>query len=337
MKLLVIRLSAIGDIVLTTPVLRCLKKQLPQAELHYLVEPAYKEVLAHNPYIDVLHQTEHNWLTTIHELKSENFDRIIDLQNNKDTQSLATALQVPVSAVQQHAFKKAIYTRLKWNVMPQTHVVDRYFQTIAPLGVKNDGAGLDYFIPRLEEVPFKDIPASHHAGFIALVIGASFFTKRLPVEQWKALCASIQHPLILLGGPAEREAGAAIQEIDPIKIYNACGKFSLNESADLLRKSKLVVAQDTGLMHIAAAFKKPIITIWGSTTPALGMTPYFGNHFLQGKGLPPYEAVQVYSLWCRPCTTAGRHQCPQGHFKCMRQIDVGEIALKVQARLQAAR
>jgi ADP-heptose:LPS heptosyltransferase len=337
MKILVIRLSAIGDIVLTTPILRCLKKQLPDAELHFLVQPSYKEVIAHNPYIDAIHELEHNWLTTINELKNQEFDYIIDLQNNKETQRLAAELKVPVHAVKQHTLEKTLFIRLKWNVMPKNHVVDQGFKAIAPLGVKNDGAGLDYFIPRLEEVPYKDIPLSHHAGFIAMVIGASFFTKRLPVEKWKELCAQINHPIILLGGKEAYAAGEEIRRVDETKVYNACGKFTLNESADLVRKSKLVIAHDTGLMHIAAAFKKPIIVIWGSTIPSLGMTPYYGNHFLQSRQQPPSDSVQVHKLWCRPCTTVGRHQCPQGHFKCMKEINVDEIVQKVNTRLQATR
>jgi heptosyltransferase-2 len=216
--------------------------------------------------------------------------------------------------------------------MPKVHIIDRYLETVSSFGVKNDGAGMDYFIAPHEEVKLEDIPASHHAGYIAMVIGASFYTKKLPVEKLQELCRKIDHPVILLGGKEEREEGDAIAATDPVKIYNACGKFSLNESADLVRKSKLVIAHDTGLMHMAAAMKKPVIAVWGSTTPSFGMVPYYGDNYLY-QHAKPYDDVQVHKLWCRPCTKMGRHKCPQGHFKCMKNISIDDMVLKVERRL----
>jgi heptosyltransferase-2 len=216
--------------------------------------------------------------------------------------------------------------------MPKVHIIDRYLETVSSFGVKNDGAGMDYFIAPHEEVQLKDIPASHHAGYIAMVIGASFYTKKLPIEKLQELCRKIDHPVILLGGKEEREEGDAIATTDPVKIYNACGKFSLNESADLVRKSKLVIAHDTGLMHMAAAMKKPVIAVWGSTTPSFGMVPYYGDNYLY-QHAKPYDDVQVHKLWCRPCTKMGRHKCPQGHFKCMKNISIDDMVQKVERRL----
>ena len=216
--------------------------------------------------------------------------------------------------------------------MPKVHIIDRYLETVKSFGVQNDGEGMDYFIPENERVPMHDIPASHHAGFISIVIGASFYTKKLPVDKLQELCRKINHPIILLGGKEEREEGDAIASVDPIKVYNACGKFSLHESADLVRQSKVVVAQDTGLMHMAAALKKPVVAVWGSTTPSFGMTPYYGDNFLQLHP-DPYDNVQVLKLWCRPCTKIGRDKCPQGHFKCMRNLSLDEIVADVEKRL----
>jgi heptosyltransferase-2 len=217
--------------------------------------------------------------------------------------------------------------------MPKVHIIDRYMETVAPFGVYNDGEGMDYFIPENERVPLRDIPASHHAGFLSIVIGASFYTKKLPVHKLQELCQKINHPIILLGAKEEREEGEAIASVDPIKVYNACGKFSLHESADLVRQSKLVIAHDTGLMHIAAALKKEVIAVWGSTTPSLGMTPYYGKAFLHHNPNPSDDA-QVHKLWCRPCTKIGRHKCPQGHFKCMKNMDIDAIVANVEKRLQ---
>lgn len=332
MKFLVIRFSSIGDIVLTTPVVRCLKTQLPGLELHYLVKPQFKTVIANNPYIDKIHVLQKDWNAMIGELKAEKFDYIIDLHHNLRTLRVKNDLKVPSFAFNKLNIEKFVFVKLKWNVMPKVHIVDRYMETVRPFGVRNDGAGMDYFIAPHEETKETDIPASHHAGYIGIVIGASFKTKKLPVEKLRELCAAIDHPIILLGGPGDAAEGEEISKVDPAKIYNACGKFSLNESADLVRKAKLVIAHDTGLMHMAAAFKKPVIAIWGSTTPSFGMVPYYGDKHLSR--IPePYDNVQVHKLWCRPCTKIGRHKCPQGHFKCMKNISIADIVEKVNRRL----
>lgn len=333
MKFLVIRFSSIGDIVLTTPVVRCLKKQVPGAVIHYLIKPQFKMVMEPNPYIDKFHVLQEDWDEMIEALKAEKFDHIIDLHHNLRTLRVKKALKVPAYSLNKLNIEKLIFVKLKWNVMPKLHIIDRYLETVEPFGVKNDGDGMDYFIPEDQRVPLKDIPASHHAGFISIVIGASFYTKKLPVRKLQELCQKIKHPIILLGAKEERAEGEAIASVDPIKVYNACGKFSLHESADLVRQSKVVIAHDTGLMHIAAALRKQVIAIWGSTTPSFGMVPYYGKNFLQ-RVPPPSDDVQVHKLWCRPCTKIGRNKCPQGHFKCMKNISIDEIVANVEKRLR---
>ena len=320
MKFLIIRFSSIGDIVLTTPVVRCLKKQLPDSEIHFLTKQSFGTIVENNPYIDKVHLLAHSWETVVHELKEENYDYIIDLHHNLRTLRLKKDLGIQSFPFNKLNIQKWIYTNFKWNLMPDLHIVDRYLKTVESFGVKNDGAGLDYFIPAEEEVKQKDIPASHHAGYIGVVIGAAHNTKKLPVDQLKELCTKIDHPIILLGGKEDNENAKQIASADPIKIYNACGKFKLNESADLVRKSKLIVAHDTGLMHIAAAFKKKIISVWGNTVPEFGMYPYYGNSQISN------SKFQITGLSCRPCSKIGYAKCPRGHFKCMKQISMHAVA-----------
>jgi heptosyltransferase-2 len=332
-KFLIIRFSSIGDIVLTKPVVRCLKIQMQDATIHYLVKPQFKTVIEHNPYIDKIHVLQDDWNKMIEQLKAEKFDYIIDLHHNLRTLRVKKEMGVPAFSFNKLNVEKFIFVKLKWNVMPDLHIIDRYLRTIEPFGVYNDGVGMDYFISPDEVVQQKDIPASHHLGYVAIVIGASFYTKKLPVYKLQGLCNQIKHPIILLGGKEDRIEGEEISKIDPIKIYNACGKFSLNESVDLVRQSKLVITHDTGLMHVAAALKKPVIAVWGSTTPSFGMVPYYGKNYLV-KHSNPYNNVQVHKLWCRPCTKIGRHKCPQGHFKCMKNISINEIVQNVNKRLK---
>jgi ADP-heptose:LPS heptosyltransferase len=330
-KFLVIRFSSIGDIVLTTPVIRCLKQQVPDAEVHFLTKDAFRSVIEHNPYIDKLHVLAHSRELMVHELKEEEYDYVIDLHHNMRTLAVKKALGKKSYSFYKLNIQKFIYTNLKINLLPNIHIVDRYLDTVKAFGVKNDGAGLDYFISQEEETHKKDIPASHHAGYIACVIGAAHTTKKWPVDKWKDFAAQMDHPLVLIGGKEDATAGQEIASADPVKIYNSCGKFSLNESADLVRKSKLVVSHDTGFMHIAAAYRRPIVSLWGNTVPAFGMYPYYPGS--QPGADPRFDIIEVNKLSCRPCSKIGYDKCPRRHFRCMNNIAVQRVLDAVKKRL----
>jgi ADP-heptose:LPS heptosyltransferase len=323
MKFLIVRFSSIGDIVLTTPVIRCLKQQVENAEVHFLTKSAFSDVVQHNPYIDKVHLLAHSWELMIEELQTEGYDYIIDLHHNVRTLRLKKELGIKSFSFYKLNIEKYIYTSIKLNILP----------TVSSFGVKNDGAGLDYFIGTGEETKREDIPAAHYAGYIACVIGAAHGTKRWPVHKWKAFCQDLDHPVILLGGKEDIERGAEISKMDEVKIYNACGKFSINESADLVRKAKVVVSNDTGLMHIAAAFKRPVVSLWGNTVPSFGMFPFYGDNFLSRQNKKSYSIVQVNKLWCRPCSKIGYEKCPLGHFKCMEKIQPETVKAAVLSYL----
>jgi ADP-heptose:LPS heptosyltransferase len=329
-KFLIIRFSSIGDIVLTTPVFRCLRSRFPEAEIHFLTKNAYNEILAFNPYINKIHIAGNKFDDLLKELKRERYDYIIDLHNNLRTLKVKRFLRsVPSFSFNKLNIGKFIYTRFKINILPQKHIVDRYLETVESLGVINDGKGLDYFICEADQLKINEIPFSHLSGYIGIVIGAAWKTKKLPLHKLIELCRFIQHPIILLGGKEDFENGEQIAFTDNIKIYNACGKFSINTSADLVRKAKCIITHDTGLMHIAAAFQKPIISVWGNTTPAFGMYPYYGTQENQRS-----QIVEINKLWCRPCSKIGYNKCPLGHFKCMEQININEIVSLVNKCLQ---
>ncbi len=334
MKLLIIRFSSIGDIVLTTPVIRCLKKQIPDAEIHYLTKKSFQPVINNNPYINKAHYLEDNFHELMERLSDENFDYVIDLHHNLRTLKVKRFLKKKSFSFNKLNIEKWLMTTFKWNRLPAQHIVDRYLETVKFFGVKNDGAGLDYFINEEEKVKENDIPTSHQAGYIAVVIGAAVNTKKYPLHKLKDLCTSLNHPIILLSGTEDAENGNEIAAIDRIKIYNACGKFSLNESADLVRRAKLVVTNDTGLMHIATAFKRPVISLWGNTIPEFGMYPYYGENYLSNSEKLPYDILEIKNLSCRPCSKIGYKKCPKGHFKCMELIDPNEIINKIENRIR---
>lgn len=349
MKFLIVRFSSIGDIVLTTPVVRCLKTQIVTAEVHYLTKQAFAPIFKANPYIDKIHYLQDDLDAVISELKKEDFDYIIDLHHNLRTLKVKKALGKKAFSFNKLNIEKWLLTTFKWNIMPDVHIVDRYMETVESFGVENDGLGLDYFIPDDEHVQESDIPTAQLAGYIGMVIGGAHNTKKYPAEKWKALCAQLNHPIILLGGKEDRADGDDIASIDPVKVYNACGKFSLNESADLVRRAKLIITNDTGLMHVAAAFKKPVISLWGNTVPEFGMYPYYGGKdaeevvsnkkmsrsgnrevVLAGKW---YDIAEIDNLSCRPCSKIGYRKCPLGHFKCMRLISAETIIERINKRL----
>lgn len=312
MKILIIRFSSIGDIVLTTPVIRCIKKQLPQAEIHYLTKPHFKDLVANNPYVSRVHVLDDNFGQMITNLKAEKFDHIIDLHHNLRTLRLQLALQKKFHRFDKLNFKKWLLVNFKINLLPQVHIVERYLKTVQFIGVQNDGEGLDYFIPEKDEL-------NTVAGFflkqpyVAFVIGATHFTKRMTNEKISSLCGKINMPVVLIGGRAEEKDGEAIATATGNHVHNTCGQLNLNQSAWVVKQAAYVISHDTGLMHIAAAFKKPVISLWGNTVHAFGMYPYYGNH--QVKNL----ISEVAGLKCRPCSKIGSSQCPQTHFDCMKK------------------
>ena len=319
-KFLIIRFSSIGDIVLTTPIIRCLKQQVENCEVHYLTKSQYATIVESNPYVDKVIQLDKSWLLMIHLLENEKYDYIIDLHHNLRTFRIKYQLKAKSFSFNKLNIEKWLLTALKINVLPKKHIVDRYFETLKEFEVVNDGKGLDYFIPKKDIVPFEDLPTAQLFGFIAIVIGAAHNTKRLPTTKIIELCQQINHPIVLLGGKEDSKIGDEIAHAIGPKVYNACGKFNLNESADLVLKSKVVITNDTGLMHIAAALKKPIISIWGNTIPEFGMTAYYGNSVVNNK------IFEVEGLRCRPCTKIGYDVCPKKHFKCMQLQEVNAIS-----------
>lgn len=339
-KVLIIRFSSIGDIVLTTPVIRGVKQQLG-AEVHFLTKASFAAVLRHNHYVDRLWAIRKNIKEVAAELVREDFDFLIDLHGNLRTLEVKSRLMAHAlrsgfrsGPPRLHTFNKLnwqkfLLTRLGVNRMPDVHIVERYLAAVAPLGVKNDQRGLDYFIAPEEEVNPQQLGIPNR--YLAFVIGAAHATKRLTEDQMAEICQQFPAPVVLLGGPAEAELGQRLAA-GKDHVHNACGKFSLGGSADLVRKASVVLTHDTGLMHVAAAFRKPIISVWGNTVPALGMYPY----------LPGEEARErerrreITGLSCRPCSKIGFQACPKGHFRCILDQHPNDLVEAARALLPNA-
>jgi len=318
-KILVLRFSSIGDILLTTPVVRCLKIQLPDSDIHYLTKAAYKPLLASNPYINRLYTFQKHTGEVSTALADAKYDYIVDLHHNLRSGILKIQLGRPASAFPKLNFRKWMLVNTGLNILPGIHVVDRYFRAVSKLGVVNDNAGLDLFIPEADTVPIKSLPGFLQNGYIALAIGARHFTKQIPSELARQVIAKSAWPFVILGGPEDRAKAEEISHAMPHQVYNACGQTGLMQSASLVAQARVVVTADTGIMHMAAALGKKIISVWGSTVPAFGMYPY-----MPGKGKLSV-IIENETLGCRPCSKLGHSRCPRGHFRCMADIPAGRI------------
>lgn len=312
-KFLVIRFSSIGDIVLTSPIVRGLKQQVESAEIHFVTKKKHAGIVNSNPYIDKLHLLEDNIVNLIKELEQERFDYIIDLHQNIRSNRIKRSLKVPSFSFTKLNFEKWLMVQLKINRLPQKHIVDRYMDTVSVFDLKDDGKGLDFFIPEDEVFRQSDLPEPFQKGYVAFVIAGTYFTKKLPTGKISEICQNIPFPVILLGGKDESEEGEKVLSESKGNVLNYAGKINLNQSASLVRNARVVLTNDTGLMHIAAAFKKKILSFWGNTIPEFGMVPYRAEE--------ASKLLEVANLKCRPCSKLGHHKCPKKHFRCMNDID----------------
>jgi ADP-heptose:LPS heptosyltransferase len=318
-KILIIRFSSIGDIVLTTPVIRCAKRQFPKAEIHFVSKESFKSVVEHNPHIDKLHTFKKDISELYSLLKEERYDALIDLHHNLRSYRLKQKLKVPAYSFDKLNLRKFLAVNFKMlGLLPQKHIVDRYFEAVKPLGIENDLKGLDYFIDPKDEVQAAELFFNGVSRpFIALVIGGSYYTKKIPLNKLKEICSKAKLPVVALGGNEDKLLGDELKKEFP-EVINACGQFSINQSASIIQQAEWVITSDTGLMHIAAAFRKKIISAWGNTIPEFGMAPYSP----QSENM----MLEITNLKCRPCSKLGYDKCPLGHFKCMNDINYDFVA-----------
>ena len=270
-----------------------------------------------NPFIDKIHILDGNMYALVQSLKMEQFDYIIDLHRNFRSLRVKSSLRIMSFTVDKINLEKFLMIRFKVNRLPSKHIVDRYMETTRLFDVKNDGKGLDYFISPEDEVELSSLPVPFRSGYLALVVGAMHGTKQMPGDKLVNICRELGLPVILLGGKRETSIGREIDKQTGDLVLDTCGRYNINQSASLIRQSRVVITHDTGLMHIAAAFHKKILSVWGHTIPEFGMYPY----------LPDRASVifEVAGLSCRPCTKIGKKKCPKGHFRCMNDIDHAEI------------
>jgi len=307
-KILVVRFSAIGDILLTFPVVEALQHKYPSAEIHFLTKPSNKSVLellsgkVHPRFL------QESLVQTAKQLRRERYDLVIDLHNNLRTFLLqALMLKGSWHRFRKLNFQKWLLTSFKWNTLPKVHVVERYAQAAK---VNPTSVTLVVNNPAFDSLT---------SNYVAWVLGATFSTKQFPLSKLIETIERLDMPIILLGGDKENALASSLQAHFP-SLISLVGKTSLTEAASVLSKANVVVTNDTGLMHLAAFYGKPMVCIWGNTVPEFGMYPY--------QSTPVFHA-QVRNLSCRPCSKIGHKTCPKGHFDCMLKQQTTEISEQI--------
>ena len=311
-KVLILRFSSIGDIVLTSPIVRCVKQQL-NCDVHFATKKIYTSFLTTNPNIDKVFSFDKSVTEITRKLRNENYDFVVDLHKNIRSKRLVRSLGIPSVSFDKLNIKKWLLVNFKINRLPKIHIVDRYFEAVKPIGVINDNKGLDFVIPEDAKVNLEV------SNYVCIAIGAQNATKKLPKEKLVSICNKITKPIVLIGGKEDSEIGDYISQNSTSYVLNTCGKYSVNQSASIIQNSCCVITHDTGMMHIAAALNKKTISVWGNTVPEFGMYSY------QPQNPENFKNIEVKNLSCRPCSKIGYSKCPKGHFKCMNDIDEKEI------------
>ena len=311
MKVLVIRLSSIGDVVLTTPVLRCMKRQL-HCELHLITKKVCGDLLVGNPHIDSLIEYDGSEEQELR-LRGEHYDCVVDLHNNHRSRRLRRAMtkgapRPRVLVYRKENLGKFMLVLTKWDIMSGRHVVDRYFDAVKSLGVNNDNLGLE--LPAFTSSNHHAFTSSHYS---VIACGAQHETKRIPPEKIALMARNIEGQVVLVGDKADRDRMEAVTLSE--NVVNLCGETSLQQSAAVIAHAAVVITPDSAMMHVAAAYHRRVIAIWGCTSPRFGFWAYGTEH----------QDVTPRKLRCWPCRRMGVERCPKGHFACMMNQDYDTI------------
>lgn len=337
-RFLIIRLSSMGDILLTTPLIRSLHTKYPNSKIDFLVKSQFVDCLVDNPYINKLQKfdTNKDSLSLLRKkIQQKQYNLIIDIHGNFRSFILKRGQKAARnSRFKKHLFKRFLLVNFGINLYKNIRPVYlRYIDSVKDLNIKYDGHGLDFFVQETVKQKVFELLINNNFDFdkrtICFAPGASFNTKRWPAENFAKVAANLQTSLntqiLLLGGPSDVSISQQISLSCPQPVINLTGTLSIQQTASAMSHSHIVLTNDTGLMHLANALKKSTIALFGPTTKELGFYP-----------LPEISTViENPNLTCRPCTHIGSHQCPKKHFKCMKDISPTSVFDKVAAELDS--
>ncbi len=323
-KILVLRFSSIGDIVLTFPVVAALKAAYPDCQIDYVTKPAFRHLLEACPGLSHIFTLESSIRQLRKDINFQSYDAVLDLHNNLRTLLLTAFSGVKVYKYPKNNWNKWLLTRFKIKQERRQHVVERYLSTLKQaFGLEVLAPENPYEIPESEQFSIQDATGFTPRKYVAFAIGAQFATKRLPTDLMIKLLQKMEHPLVLLGGKEDQPtAHEIVAVLGGEKVVSMVGQLNIHGSAWLVKNAAALLTHDTGLMHIGACFEVPIHLIWGNTVKDFGMYPFR----LEQENCFQYE---VENLKCRPCSKIGFQNCPKGHFACMRQQDLDFISTQL--------
>jgi len=313
-KFLIIRFSSIGDIVLATPLVRCLKKKFPESRIDFVLKERYAGVLSGNPGISNLILYGGGIVPLIKKIRSEKYDYVLDIHGNFLSSLVSLFSGAKVLRSRRYLFERFMLVEFGLNFYRRNiPVSDRYIETASRLGVADDGLGPEFFVAGGVKNSLG-VPPGIYAGICPVSV---WKTKRWPQENFAELSKKIVAEkgcgVLIFGGPGDRDYCEKIRESAGGRAYNLSG-LSIQETAFYLRMCRVAVTNDTGPMHIACALKIPVVAIFGPTVEEFGFYPQAAGSKVVSKGLP-----------CKPCSTKGCAECPAGGFGCMKDISIEEV------------
>jgi lipopolysaccharide heptosyltransferase II len=318
-NVLAVRFSSIGDILLTTPLLRAIRHAHPAARVTVLTKREYVPLLSHNPHVNlVLGLAPNRSLPGLaSELRGDRYTHLLDLHDNLRSRALRLLVPGRWRTYPKHRLARAWLIRAKRNrYRDRRPVAERYFSAARDLAVKPDGCPPDFFLgPEAGEQAFdwlRTVGLEQEPNIVALAPGAAHATKRWPLEHWQALVTrnlESGSAVVIVGGPGDADLGASLAKEGQGRVANAAGVFGLQATGALLQRARVLVSGDTGVMHMATAVGTPVVSLFGPTVQAFGFFPY-----------TRMASVVELPLPCRPCTAQGGSRCPLGHHRCMNDI-----------------
>lgn len=331
MKLLLIRFSSLGDVVLTSPLIRALRAAYPDATLHFATRRAFAPLLESNPHLDRVLTLPGGDAASLRrfarELRAERYDCVLDLHGTLRARALRWLVRGPRwSGYSKQTLRRWLLIRFRMGLdRPETTpVVERYFGAARALGVRPDGQPPEVF-PTPDDEAAAEAALREHGllgePLVAVAPGARHRTKCWPPDRWAELARRLHAKglrMVLVGGPEDAALGAGIADAAPGAV-NLAGEMSVLASAALIARAACVASGDTGVMHLATAVGTPVVALFGPTTRHLGFFPY-----------SPRATILERELPCRPCTTHGGEACPLGHHRCMLEIGVPEVEAAVR-------
>jgi len=322
-RILAIRFSSIGDILLTTPLLRAVRARYPEAHLAFLTKEPFAPLLADNPRLnDLMTLGAGESLTHLADrIRARQYTHVLDLHGSLRTRGLRLLVRARWSGYRNHRLAREILIRGKRNVYPRDiPVPERYFDAVRKLDVRPDGEPPEFYLDdkaRAEARAWLGSGLGDAAPLVAVAPGAAHLTKRWPVEYWQDLVGRItarDFNVVVVGGPDDRAVAGEVARAGGTRAVNAAGSFGLQGTGAIIASSRLLVSGDTGVMHMATGVNTPVIALFGPTVRAFGFFPY------------SREAVVLErDLDCRPCTAWGTERCPLGHHRCLRDIAATEV------------